>query len=123
MTIQYGQSVLGVRRKRHEALDVPAQRSEAVPVYLVARCNGARATVQHGLSAPILGPAGNIVTHSDRAFLAVRDRANPGPINTGSGQEVANGGRTACTQRDVILSRATLIRMTLDRDRKLWVLR
>ena len=86
--------------KRLRGAAVLAQTGEIGTPGLVTRCDWAWPAIQHGLSAPILGPTGNIVAYGDGTLFAVGDRANPGPVHAGPGQEVTNGGRAACTVRN-----------------------
>src|SRR4030081_1497448 len=50
------------------------------------RWNASGAGVQHRHRAAVLRPAGDVVTHRHRAFLAVGDRAHPVGIDAARGE-------------------------------------
>src|SRR5690606_19569752 len=82
-----------------------------------ARIAGYAAVVEHSLGTAILRPAGNVVTDRNRALLAVGDGANPGRADPVAREIVANRLGAACAERDVVLTRAALVGVSLDGDR------
>src|SRR5690606_25924063 len=72
---------------------------------------------ENGDGAPVLRPAGNVVAHGDRTFLAVGDRADACRRNAPGDQEVAGRRRTAGAEREVVFAGAAFVRMALDGDR------
>src|SRR6186713_232212 len=72
------------------------------------------AGVQHRDGATVLRPAGDIVTDSDRTFLAVGDGPHAVRIDA-AGREIASHRLgTACAERDVVFAGAALVRMAFD---------
>src|SRR4030081_348154 len=60
------------------------------------------AGVQHRHRAAVLRPAGDVVTHRYRAFLAVGDRAHPVGIDAARGEIALHRLGAARTERDVV---------------------
>src|SRR3954464_5252028 len=75
-----------------------------------------RTRVEHRYRAAVLRPAGDIVTHRDRALLAVGDRAHAVRLDTARGQIVAHRLRAPGAERDVVFARAALVGVALDRE-------
>src|SRR5262245_34082417 len=84
--------------------------------------HGAVAGVQHGLRAPVLRPAGDVVTDRHRSLLAVGDGTDTRAVDAVLRQEVADRGGTAGTQRNVVFARAALVGMAFDGNRVLRIL-
>src|SRR5271169_899608 len=89
---------------------------------LTALVPGHGPTVQHSLRATVLRPAGDVVAHRDRPFLAVGDGPHPGSADAVRGQIRLHRGSTARTERNVVLPRAALVGMAFDRYRVLRIL-
>src|SRR5882672_7565668 len=83
---------------------------------------GVGPAVEHGLSASVLRPAGYVVAHCHRPFLAIGDGADAGGIDSVLGQEVAHVLGALGPQRDVVLAGAALVRVALDGDGVLRIL-
>src|SRR5439155_214466 len=96
----------------------------ARPPSQARKASGARlvATVEHGLRAAILRPAGDVVAHRHGSLLAVGDRANALRVDAVLGQVGAHGRGSLRTERDIVLARAALVGVTLDGDGVLRVL-
>src|SRR4029450_8235359 len=70
--------------------------------------------VEHGLGPTILGPAGGLVTDSDRALLAIGDRLDARGVDPVACQEGLDRHGPPGTEREVVLPRAALIGVALD---------
>src|SRR6516164_9794982 len=76
---------------------------------------GLRALIEHGHGTPILRPAGDVITHSDRPLLAVRDGAHALTRDAARHQIFAHGFGAAGAERDVVFARAALVGVAIDR--------
>src|SRR6187455_3213778 len=69
----------------------------------------------HRHVAAVLGPAALVRAERDRAFLAVAERGDAPCRDTARGEIVLGGVGAAIAQREIILARAALVAMALDR--------
>src|SRR5713101_6576080 len=90
----------------------PAPEGAGCPLPPYVPCSGTG--TEHRHHPTVLRPAGNVVAHRDRAFLAVGNRAHALRLDAARGEIVAHGLRAPGTERDVVLARATLIGMAFD---------
>src|SRR4030095_4384343 len=65
--------------------------------------------VEHGLGPTILGPAGGLVTDSDRALLSIGDRLDARGVDPVACQEGLDRHGPPGTEREVVLPRAAVI--------------
>src|SRR5512135_1595875 len=120
------QRLLGMRNsrltlRRRETRRLEGRGPSSLP-RLTALVPGHGPGIQHRLRATVLRPAGDVVTHRDRPFLAVGDGPHPGSADAMRGQIRLYRGRTARTERDVVLPRAALVGVAFDRHRVLRIL-
>src|SRR5581483_7849748 len=114
-----------VKKRCNDATAVPdvaipwSTKSKPAPLRAPARANlrrsrSLRACVQHRDGAAVLRPARDVVTHRDRALLAVGDRAHALRLHAARDQIVAYRLGAPCTERDVVFARAALVGVALD---------
>src|SRR5580658_519596 len=75
-----------------------------------------RALVEHRDGAPVLRPAGNIVTQRHRPFLAVGDGAHALRRDAAGDQVLAHRLGAAGAERDIVFTRAAFVGVTFDRE-------
>src|SRR5579862_3146047 len=73
-----------------------------------------RALIEHRHRAAVLRPAGNVVAHRDRPFLAVGDGVHALRRDPAGDKILAHGLRAAGAERDIVFARAALVGMTFD---------
>src|SRR4051812_25390710 len=94
------------------ALEPSGKRAGAVLTnYRSAEC---RPLVDDHHSAAVLRPGRLVRTNDRRALLAVADRVHAPGVDALRDEEVLGRGRTALTERDVVLARAALIAVAFD---------
>src|SRR5262249_28750116 len=92
-------------------------RTGAKGAGIITKCPRAvlRTGIQDGDGAAVLGPAGDVVANRNPALLTVGNGPHAVRVDATRGHEVANRLGPAGAERDVVLARASLIRVTLDR--------